>query len=64
MADHFYGVDVSGADKAVGNVTKATATTGDTVEVRIHDGAGLSKTQVLLALQAVESFIVVDGAPA
>lgn len=64
MADHFYGVTVPGADKAVGNVTKATSTTSANVELRIHDGVTVSKTEALLACEAIMAYITTDGAPA
>lgn len=63
MADHFYGVTVPGADTAVGNVTKATSTTSATVELRVHDGVPVSKTELLLAIKALEAYIATDGAP-
>jgi hypothetical protein len=64
MASHFYATSVPGAT-ATGTVTKATATQGTNIEVRIDDGiVGNSKVDVLKAIDAIANFILTDNAPA
>lgn len=62
MADHFYSTNM-GAMGPV-DVTKATSTQAGTVELRIHDGASLTKLEVLNCLEAIENYITRDSAPA
>lgn len=64
MADHFYSVAVPGASQGIDNVTKGTSTSGQNVELRVHDGAGISKTEVAMAMKAIAAYIETDGAPA
>lgn len=64
MADHFYSVAVPGATQGIDNVTKGTSTSGQNVELRIHDGASISKAEAVMAIQAIQAFIETDGAPA
>lgn len=66
MADHFYGVKVPGGNLGLGAVDFATSTTAaDNVELRVKDGvSGLDKTQVLMALEAIQAYISTANAPA
>jgi hypothetical protein len=62
MADHFYGVNVGGG-LSPGNVTVGTSTTGLNIELRTHDGAALTRMQVLLALEQLEAYFSENNAP-
>jgi hypothetical protein len=65
MADHFYGVTVPGGPQGIGNVTKGTSTNSANVELRVHDGVtGLTKVEVLAALEAIADYLTTDNAPA
>lgn len=62
MADTFYSV-VRG-ERAPNEVTKGTSTSGEAIELRVLDGTGIGKVELLLALDAIRNKIVVDDAPA
>lgn len=62
MADHFYSTGM-GAMGPV-DVTEGTSTQSGVVELRIHDGAGLTKLEVLNCIEAIEQRIIRDSAPA
>lgn len=62
MADHFYGVDRGG--QAPGDVTVAAATTSKAIELRVTDGTGITKTELIKALEVIENKIAVSDAPA
>lgn len=63
MADHFYGTNLGGGTDASG-ISTGTSTTSKTVEVRIHDGDGISKTDVLIALEKIAEYITKNNVPA
>lgn len=64
MASHYYFGTIPNSS-ATGNVTKATATGGTNIELRVDDGiAGNSKHDVLKFLKELENFITSDNAPA
>lgn len=49
MADHFYSVNKGhGLDPSA--VTTGAATSGQSIELRLHDGDGLNRIEVLKAL--------------
>ena len=61
MADRFYGIDRG--EQGVRNVTEGAATTATTdVEVRV-DLIGMSKMEVLLALDTIKEAILQDTWP-
>lgn len=62
MADHFYSV-VRG-ERAPNQVTVGTSTSSEAIELRVLDGTGISKTELLLAVQAIADKIAVSDAPA
>lgn len=62
MADHFYSVVLG--DRTPSDVTVGTSTSGEGIELRIHDGNGYSKKDVLLALTTLENYIIVNAVPA
>lgn len=62
MADHFYGLNIGGGMPT--DVTVGTVTSGQNIELRIHDGASVSKTDVYKALEALEYYIATHDAPA
>lgn len=62
MADHFYSV-IKG-EHFPHQVTKGTSTSSEIVELRVHDGDGTTKTDLLLMLDAIRAYIVRDSAPA
>ena len=65
MADHFFGVNIPGGTRAIGNVSTGTSTTSEEVELRVLDGVtGNNKVQVLLALEAIKAKILTGNAPA
>lgn len=65
MADHFYGITIPGARQYVGGVSKATSTTSRNVELRVTDGVtGMSKEELLDAVEAIKAYITTDNAPA
>lgn len=56
MAGHYISWN-KGDGISPGNITAGTSTTaGDHVELRTLDGAALTKTDVLLALEAFEAY--------
>lgn len=64
MANHYYGVTVPGPG-VVGSVTVGTSTTSKNVELVVLDGVtGRSKEQLLLAIEAIEAYIITHDAPA
>jgi hypothetical protein len=63
MADHFYSV-VKGDGLSPGNVTFGTSTSAEAIELRVVDGAGISKTDLMIALKAIQNYIVQASAPA
>ena len=62
MADHFY--SVAFGDQAPNEVTVGTSTSSESVELRVHDGDGWSKTQLIKALETLENYIATHDAPA
>ena len=69
MADHFYGVSIGvGADPdtAAGGtgVTFGTSTASTAIELRVTDGAGVTKVDLLKALEVIEYYVAQAGAPA
>lgn len=54
MADHFYSVNI-GAGQDPSGVTVGTSTSGQTIELRLHDGDGLRRIDVLMALETLEA---------
>lgn len=64
MANHYYGVDV-GAQFASDAVSTGTSTTSKKVELRIEDGvSGMTKIEVLKALEKIKAKITASDAPA
>lgn len=62
MADTFYGVAVgAGLDHSA--VTVQASTTGAAIELRVLNGAGISKTALLNAIEAIENDVIVNSAP-
>jgi len=63
MANHYYGVTIPGAK--IGDVTKSTSTTSKNVELVVLDGVtGMTKHQLLKALEAIVDYVTTDSAPA
>jgi hypothetical protein len=61
MSDHFYGVNKGhGFDPFV--VSTGTSTTGKSIELRLHDGDGLIRMEVLKALKTLEAYFEKSGA--
>lgn len=54
MADHFYSVN-KGAGLDPSAVTVGAASSGQSIEVRLHDGDGLTRMDVLKALETIEA---------
>ena len=63
MADHFYSW-VKGDGLSAGNITAGTSTSGEAVELRTRDGQGLTQTDVMLALEALEGYIATHAVTA
>lgn len=55
MADKFYGAPISAQVPL--NVTEASSTTGAVVEVRVNDTVYSQKLKVILALQAILTYL-------
>lgn len=60
MADHFFGVNLG---DSFGAVSTGTSTTSTSVEVRIADGAGITNTDAVKALEILEDYIATQRAP-
>lgn len=60
MADFFYGVN-RGKGVRPQDVTVGTATGGTDVELRVAQGASLTKKDVILILETLENFILSNG---
>lgn len=55
MANHFFSINRGVSELKADAVTRATSTTaGDDIELRVADGASLTRKDVLLALEAFE----------
>ena len=64
MADHYISFN-KGDGISPGNLTTGTSSTaGDAVELRMLDGAGLTQTDVTLALEAFEAYIATHSVTA
>jgi hypothetical protein len=62
VADHFYGLNVGGS---IGDVTFGTSTGSTKVELRVTDATtGMSKTELLRAIEVLEDYITTADAPA
>lgn len=61
MADHFYGLNIGGS---IGDVATGAATTSKSIELRLHDGDGLTKTDVAKALEVLQGYLDTQNAPA
>lgn len=61
MADHFYSVNRGRVADPSAVVTGA-ASSGQSIELRLHDGDGLLKTDVILALRMLEGYFTKAGA--
>lgn len=57
MADHFFGLNKGGVNDSFPAVTVGTSTGATDVEVRIADGASISRKDAVLLLQAIEQWI-------
>jgi len=65
MANHYYGIDVPGANQAFGNVSTGTSTTSKNVELVVLDGVtGRSKADLVAAVEAIKQKIIAGDAPA
>lgn len=63
MADTFYSV-IKGEGLEPANVTVGAATSGEAMELRVLDGAGITKMDLMVALEAFKARIVKNNAPA
>jgi hypothetical protein len=62
MADHFFGLSVGGS---IGDVATGTSTTSKVIELRVTDATtGMSKTELLRAIEVLEDYITTADAPA
>lgn len=63
MADHFYGISVGGSLN--GGVSVGTSTNSTPIELRVTDATtGLTKAELLRALEVLEDYITTADAPA
>ena len=60
MSDHFFGLNIG---DFLGAVQIGTATTGTTVELRTHDGAGLSKAEIIRLIEVLRDYNITASAP-
>ncbi len=56
MADHFYSCGTADQFDPIGSVTVGTSTSGEAIELRVHDGSSLTAVQVLKALKSIEGY--------
>ena len=63
MADHFYSLSAGPAESPVTVIATGTSTQGGTIELRTHDGASLTRIDVLKALEALEGYFSMNNAP-
>ena len=62
MADRYYGVDLGGG--MPGNVTEAGSTTSKVIELRVtYTTSGMTKVDVLKAIEALENYVATDTWP-
>ena len=65
MANHYFGIDVPGANQEIGNVTTGTSTTSKNVELVVLDAVtGRSKAELLAAVDAIKLKIIARDEPA
>lgn len=65
MANHYFGIDVPGAEQEFGGVSTGTSTTSKNVELVVLDGVtGRSKWQLVAAVEAIKQKIIAGDAPA
>lgn len=58
MSNHFFSINRGVSGMKPSDVTRATSSTsGDDIELRVADGASLTRKDVLLALEAFERVI-------
>jgi hypothetical protein len=63
VADHFYYLTLP-STVAKGAVTKAASTGSTNFELRIADGGGLTRLDLLRGLDQLRAYITEDGQPA
>ena len=63
MADTFYSV-IKGDGLEPANVTVGASTSGEAIELRVLNGAGITKTDLRMALEAIRARITKNDAPA
>ncbi len=56
MADHFYGVEIGRLLDPSGITVGTSSTAAREVELRTHDGAGLTQMDVLMAIKQLETY--------
>ncbi len=61
MADHFYSV-LKGDPFDPNTVTVGTSTSSEAIELRVVDGASISKLDVLKALESLEAYFSKNNA--
>jgi hypothetical protein len=65
MADHFVGINRGGGDHGYvftdSTFTYGTSTGATDIELRIADGAGWTKQEVLVAIELLELFITTSN---
>lgn len=62
MADRYYGIDLGGDMPT--DVTEASSTTSKAIELRVtYTTTGLTKTDVLKAIEALEYYVTTDTWP-
>lgn len=55
MSDHFYSLAV-GDQFDPNTVTVGTSTSGEAIELRVHDGSSITPLQVLKAIESLEAY--------
>jgi hypothetical protein len=61
MADHFYSCGV-GDPFDPNTVTVGTSTSGEAIELRVHDGASITKLQVFKVLETLDAYFSKNNA--
>lgn len=61
MADHFYGIDRGVLDHVPSAIQRDTSTTAADMELRIGDGFGWTRKEIVCALAALTSLFEAGG---
>jgi hypothetical protein len=61
MADHFYGINRGKLELTPVSIVRGTSTGSTDIELRVADAAGLTRKDVIIALEALEALFAQPG---